>query len=149
MLQELFPCKQATHCHASSSDNPSLLTASYSHCRQASVSARGFYETVNNFICFQWQNIFAARVARVNDPHTHTHLPPPTLSRRATQCRTRWSTIWGGCRGAGAAPVGSALEFLLVEAACLELICCYRIVAASEGKGAGRRRNRSWTCHQN
>lgn len=32
------------------------------------------------------------------------------------------------------APVGSAGDFLLVEAACLELICCYRIVVA---RGAG------------
>lgn len=34
------------------------------------------------------------------------------------------------------APVGSAGDFLLVEAACLELICCYRIVVARGGGGA-------------
>lgn len=35
------------------------------------------------------------------------------------------------------APVGSAGDFLLVEAACLELICCYRIVVAEEEQGEG------------
>lgn len=35
------------------------------------------------------------------------------------------------------APVGSAVDFLLVEAACLELICCYRIVVAREGRRSG------------
>lgn len=44
------------------------------------------------------------------------------------------------------APVGSAGDFLLVEAACLELICCYRIVVA---KGAGGGGSGNWTCHQN
>lgn len=64
------------------------------------------------------------RLTATRLPGTHPSTPPPLDSDSVALLFSRGGT------GCSPAPVGSAGDFLLVEAACLELICCYRIVVA-------------------
>lgn len=136
MLQELFyffvPQQQqqhmeATHCHAT----PPLP---HTPCTWGqAASSRGFYEIVNNFICFQWQNICAARhegrLTATRLPDTHPSTPPPLDSDSVALAVLLFSREETGC---SACSSWFCWGLFMVEAACLELICCYRIVVAEE-----------------